>query len=131
MVSGPAPEDVFREVWLTMPADLFLADRTPERPPIAIELRAGAEPVVIETVEGRVRTRRGTVEHPDAVLRGPPQLVLGVLTGKLDLADASGLGLHYEGDPETLRRVLPEAGGEDVYPGRPSASEPDTSARTA
>ncbi len=109
MVEGPAPDDAFRGPWLRMPVDLFLADRTPDRPPVTIELRTGEEPIVIETAGGGVRTRSGPAEHPDAVLAGTPHLILGLLSGQLGLADAQAAGLQYDGDPATLQRVLPDA----------------------
>src|SRR5437899_5418279 len=36
----PAGDDAFRGHWLTYPAQLFLADQAPDRPPVTIELRA-------------------------------------------------------------------------------------------
>jgi DNA-binding HxlR family transcriptional regulator len=105
----PAAEDAFRSHWLAMPVELFLTDRTPERPPVTIELRAGEEPMLIETADGGARTRPGAAEDPDAVLTGTPQLVVGVLSGRLDLAEARARGLQYDGDPETLSRVQHQA----------------------
>jgi hypothetical protein len=92
-----------------VPFELFLGDRTPDRPPITIEVRTGDQPMIIETVDGTVRAHPGRAEHPDGVLTGPPELIMPVLTGNLDLADARARGLEYEGDPEILRRVQPEA----------------------
>jgi hypothetical protein len=80
--------DAFRSHWLALPATLFLTDRAPDRPPIAIELRTGEEPVVIETIDGAVRTRSGSAEHPDLVVSGTPQVVLGLLSGMLSLSEA-------------------------------------------
>jgi DNA-binding HxlR family transcriptional regulator len=102
-----ATDDAFCSHWLAMPLALHLKDRKPHRAPITIEVRSGDQPMLIETVDGEVRTRPGSAEHPDAVLTGPPELVVGVLTGRLDLADARARGLEYEGDPKTLRRVQP------------------------
>jgi DNA-binding HxlR family transcriptional regulator len=107
-------DDEFRSHWLAVPFQLYLSDRTPDRPPITIEVRTGDQPMVIETVEGTVRTRAGRAEHPDAVLTGPPELIMAVLTGNLDLADARARGLEFEGDPETLFRVQPEGLAADV-----------------
>lgn len=76
---------------------------------MTIEVRAGDEPLVIETLAGTVHTRPGSAPDPDAVLRETPPLIVGVLTGKLDLAAARKAGLKYQGDPETLRRVQPKA----------------------
>src|SRR5438876_3320830 len=36
-------DDAFRSHWLAMPVELFLTDRTPERPPVTIELRTAGE----------------------------------------------------------------------------------------
>jgi len=81
----------------------------PKRPPVAIELLTGDEPLTVETVDGSVRTRPGSTVRPDAVLIGAPRLVVGVLTGKLDLEAARAAGLRFEGDLETLRRIQPRA----------------------
>jgi DNA-binding HxlR family transcriptional regulator len=108
-MAQPVADDAFRSHWLAMPVELFLTDRTPERPPVTIELRTGEEPMLIETADGGARTRPGTAEHPDAVLTGTPQLVVSVLSGGLDLAEAQARGLQYDGDPETLSRVQRQA----------------------
>ena len=99
--------DAFRGHWLTFPVDLYLVDNAPDRPPITIELRIGQQPMHLETVDGTVHVRTGSAERPEAVLTGTPRLVLGVLTGTLELADARALGLRCEGDERALRRVQP------------------------
>ena len=106
LMSEPGAHDSFRSHWLAMPVALFLTDHTPERPPVTIEVQTGEEPIVIETAEGGARTRPGVAEQADAVLRGTPRLVLGVLSGQLDLAAAEARGLRYEGDAQVLLRVL-------------------------
>ena len=106
MMGVPQPGNVFRSHWLIFPLDAYLEDRSPEEPPVAIELRTGDEPMVIETVDGRVRTRRGTVENPDAVITARPGLVLGLLSGRLDMAEARERGLVFEGSRKALRRVI-------------------------
>jgi DNA-binding HxlR family transcriptional regulator len=103
--------DVFRSHWLASPVALYLADSTPHRPPVTIEIRTGDEPMVLETVDGAVRARPGSVERPDAVVAGPPRLVVDLITGKLDLAEARARGLQYEGDPEVFGRLQPQASG--------------------
>jgi hypothetical protein len=100
-----ATGDAFCSHWLAMPLELHLRDRKPHRAPITIEVRSGDQPMLIETIGGEVRARPGSAEDPDAVLTGPPELVVGVLTGRLELADARARGLEYEGDPKTLRRL--------------------------
>jgi len=107
-VAERSKKDTFRSHWIALPLKLHLKDRTPRRPPIAIQLHCGDEPVVIETRDGAVRTRIGSIPDPEVTLTGAPQLVIGVLTGKIELAAARAAGLKFEGDREVLRRVVPE-----------------------
>jgi hypothetical protein len=119
LMAEPDGDEEFRSHWLAMPVELFLTDRSPDRPPVTIEVQTGAEPMLIETVDGGARTYPGEATDPDAVLRGTPQLVTGVLSGRLELAAAERRGLRYEGDPAVLARVrteprAPEHGAEPV-----------------
>ena len=106
LMGVPQASNVFRSHWLVFPFDAYLEDRTPEEGPIAIEVRTGDEPMVIETVDGEVRTRRGAVEKPDAVLDGRPGLILGLLAGRFDLAEARKRGLEFKGNQKALARVV-------------------------
>lgn len=62
--------------------------------------------MLIEVGEGEVRTRRGTVDTPDATLEGRPGPILGLLSGKLDMAEARQRGLEVRGSRKALRRVI-------------------------
>ena len=106
LMGVPQPSNVFRSHWLVFPFDAYLRDNSPQEPPIAIEVRTGDEPMVIETQEGVVRTRRGIVEKPDAVLEGRPGLILGLLAGRFDLAEARQRGLAFKGSQKVLARVI-------------------------
>lgn len=106
LMGVPQPNNVFRSHWLVFPFDAYLADNSPHDEPIAIEVRSGDEPIVIETVEGAVRTRRGTVAKPDAILDGRPGLILGLLAGRFDLAEARRRGLTFKGSQKVLTRVI-------------------------
>lgn len=99
--------DAFRSHWMALPIRLHLADRTPDRPPIAIQLHCGEEPMVIEVEKGQVRPRLGVAADPDATLTGKPDVVVAVLTGRLALSAARAAGLKFEGRVEALRRVVP------------------------
>jgi DNA-binding HxlR family transcriptional regulator len=109
MADGPAEHDEFRNRWLAWPAELFLADREPSAPPIEIELRTGEEPMVLQAGGGEVHARPGAAEDPAAVLTGTPHVILGVLSGQVDLAGARARGLRFEGDERALGRVQPLA----------------------
>ena len=110
MMGVPQPNNVFRSHWLVFPLDAYLEDKTPDEPPVAVELRTGDELIVVETVEGKVRTRRGTVEHPDAVLTARPGVILGLLSGRLDVAEARQRGLELDGNEKVLQRLVGDWG---------------------
>jgi len=124
LLGEPAEDDTFRTRWLALPLEHHLRDRTPGLPSITLEVHTGDEPMLVETVDGGVRCRPGSVSDPDAVLTGPPHLVIAVLTGKLDLADAGAAGLQYLGDPEALRRVQPAAPASPEQGSAAPGSEP-------
>src|SRR5437763_32968 len=98
-------DDAYRSYWLALPLETELGDRKVKGPPVTIEVHSGEEPVVVETVDGTVRTRSGTAEKPDAVVTGTPRLVVGALSGRIDLDEARASGLEYEGDPKAIRRL--------------------------
>ena len=110
MMGVPQPSNVFRSHWLVFPLDAYLVDKTPDGPPVSVQLQTGDEPMVVETVDGKVRTRRGTVEHPDAVLSARPGVILGLLSGRLDLAEARGRGLEVSGNENVLGRLIGDWG---------------------
>jgi DNA-binding HxlR family transcriptional regulator len=99
--------DEVRGHWLALPVRLYLTDREPLAPPITIEVRTAGEPMLIETVGGEVRARQGSAEAPDATLSGPPNLVMGVLMGRLTVSRARARGLSFRGNQDVLRRLAP------------------------
>jgi len=99
--------DAFRAEWLTLPAQLYLADRDSDPVPTVVEVRTGDESVVIEAQAGTVRTRIGRAEDANAVITGRPDLALGLLLGRIDLPTARARGLRVEGDARALRRFKP------------------------
>jgi DNA-binding HxlR family transcriptional regulator len=109
LMGEPEGDDEFRPQWFAYPVEEFLRDRDPAGPRVAIELRTPSGPAVIEVAGGEVRARTGTAAAPDLILTGGPQAILSVLTGKLAVAQAAGLGLEVSGDAGILRRVLPDS----------------------
>ena len=99
--------DAFRSEWLTLPAQLYLADAEPDRAPTVIEVRTGQQPVVIEARDGAIQTRMGSAEDPDAVITARPDLALALLLGRIDLATARTRGLKLDGNQKALRRFKP------------------------
>jgi len=107
---GEQGGDEFRSHWLKYPLERLFADAAPDEPPVTLELRTGDEPIVVTTVDGEVRAHPGTAEHPDAVISGDPDVVIGVLRGSVDLRTAKRQGVRIDGDAGALARVRPKAG---------------------
>jgi len=124
-MAGPADSDEFRSQWFAYPIDFFLRDHDPDGPPVSIELRAGADPAVIEVSGGEARFHAGPARHPELVLAGRPQLINALLTGQLTADEVTARGLEITGDADLLDRVLPAK--EDAYHGQP---QPPASGRT-
>ena len=90
LMTEPDEQDAYRVRWLAFPISLLVTDRTPDEPPVTTELRTGEEAITIEARDGEVHTHPGPAEKPDLILTGPPQVLVGVFTGQLDLTTARG-----------------------------------------
>jgi DNA-binding HxlR family transcriptional regulator len=100
-----SPRDAVRSHWLAAALELMLTDRQPDAPPITLEVQTGDQPLTIETRDGTIHTRVGQADDVDATLTGPPNPVMGVLIGLLELADAKTNGVDYRGDTAILERI--------------------------
>jgi DNA-binding HxlR family transcriptional regulator len=101
------PDDAFRAQWLAYAPVWFTTDADPGAPRAVIQLIASGEQAVIEIGEGQVTTRTGRAADPDLVLDGPPRVILGLLTGMLDIHGATQLGLTVSGHQHLLARLSP------------------------
>ncbi|HEY4827755.1 MAG TPA: helix-turn-helix domain-containing protein [Solirubrobacteraceae bacterium] len=99
------PDDAVRSHWLAGALEVILSDHSPEQPPVAIEIRTGDEPITIEAADGNVRIRLSAAEHPDLILTGEPQPILGLVFGVRSLEAAQAVGVSYEGDPGVIERI--------------------------
>jgi DNA-binding HxlR family transcriptional regulator len=111
MLATAPDDDVFQTHWLKYPLEIRLRDHAPDRAPATIQVRTGDEPLVIDVAEGAVRTRLGTEDAPDAIIEGPHPHVLGLLAGRLSLAQARRAGVRFHGDRTVLERIQPAAVG--------------------
>ena len=104
-MAEPTGDEQFRSHWVAFPVAELLADTEPTGPPVVIEIRTGDRPAFVELSDGEMRTTFDASRPSDLVLEGPAPLVLGVLTGQLELARASELGLRSEGSAAPLQRL--------------------------
>ena len=111
LMAEPDEQDASRGRWLAFPISFLVSDRTPDQPPVTIELRGGGDTITVETGDGQVHTRLGAADKPDLILTGPPQLLVSVLTGQVNLTTARDRGLQTQGNAEILGRFGPEPAG--------------------
>ena len=97
--------ETFRSEWFDFPVAFIFGGTEPERPPLVVELRAGDRPVTMESALGEVRFRSGPALSPDLVLTGPPAVVVGLLSGRLNQKQAEDLGASVLGDLSPLSRL--------------------------
>jgi DNA-binding HxlR family transcriptional regulator len=90
--------DAFRSRWLMGPVSLIFGGVKKDRPPFVAEIRAGDVPVTMESAGGEVRFRPGPAPAPDLVLTGPPDVVVGILSGRLGQKAAEEQGASVLGD---------------------------------
>jgi len=105
LMTPPGPGEHMRARWIALPIEMYLRDRTPKARPVAVQIDGGDEPIVIETKDGQVRARTGTVPRPHVCITGPPALVLALLLGKVSLTDAKTRGIKFKGNVKVLERL--------------------------
>ena len=106
LLAQVTPDAAFQSHWLALPLQELLGDHAPTRPPQALEVRTGEEPLTVHVGHGKVRINPGRPDRPDAIIGGPVRLVLPVLAGRTRLARAR---VSFEGDRAVLRRLQPKA----------------------
>jgi DNA-binding HxlR family transcriptional regulator len=100
-----ASSDSFRSRWLSGPVSVIFPGVDTDRPPFVAEIRAGESPVTMESTGGEVHLRPGPAVAPDLVLTGPPDVVVGILSGRLDKKAAQDQGASVLGDLRPLSRL--------------------------
>lgn len=97
--------DTFRSRWLELPIDLLFSGVDPARPEIEVEIRTGDETITLESSAGEVRSRVGQASSPDVVLSGPPEAIVGLLSGRDTPSVAAEHGAHILGDFRLVDRL--------------------------
>jgi DNA-binding HxlR family transcriptional regulator len=105
LMAEQGPHDAVRSHWLAGALESMLSDRDPAAPAATLELQTGDQPIVLQAQDGTIRARLGSAANPDATLAGPPMPIMGLLLGRLELADANARGVTFQGDPTILDRI--------------------------
>jgi DNA-binding HxlR family transcriptional regulator len=92
--------------WLVLPLKLYLRDSRPDEPKIAINVQVSGESIAIEAVKGQIAVRLGVSNCPDVVVKGKPDSVLRLFTGRATLAAAQAEGVVWKGPGAALSRIV-------------------------
>ena len=82
--------DAFRARWLALPLELMFGGIDPGRPSLQIEIRTAAEVLTVDVSRWQRPGAFGPAPSPDVVVTGPPELIIGLMSGALDTDAASG-----------------------------------------
>src|SRR6185436_14822404 len=88
LMTGRTKSECARTRWMVLPAQFYLEDRLPADRDVAIQINGADESMVIESRDGTVKARTGSVSDPDLTMTGSPELALGIMMGRLSDADA-------------------------------------------
>jgi DNA-binding HxlR family transcriptional regulator len=105
LMAEPVGDDAFRSDWLALPVAVIWEGVDERRPRMTIEVRTGDTPVTIESRNGQVWVESGPARSPDLVLTGPPDGIIGVLTGALDETSVSDRSVSIQGDAGRLAQL--------------------------
>lgn len=105
LMTGRTKSECARTRWMVLPAQFYLEDRLAAGKDVAIQIDGGDESIVIEALSGEVKVRTGRSADPDVTMTGSPELALGIIMGRLTIAEAKKKGLKIDGDASLLRRL--------------------------
>ena len=77
----------------------------PGRPDLQIEIRTADEVLTVMSAAGSVEVRAGPAPSPDVVVTGPPELIVGLMSGALDSDVARSQGVRILGDFTEVERL--------------------------
>jgi DNA-binding HxlR family transcriptional regulator len=97
--------DAVRAHWLAIPLSMLLEDTSPRAAPVNLVIDTGDRRIVVRAGGGAVTFLEQPVKNPDAVMKGPPEVILALLSGRLDLSGARRKGLGFSGTAAVLDRL--------------------------
>jgi DNA-binding HxlR family transcriptional regulator len=97
--------DAFRARWLELPLELMFGGIDPGRPDLQIEIRTADDVLTVMSAAGSVDVRTGRAPSPDLVVTGPPELIIGLMSGALDVDVARSQGVSILGDFAEVERL--------------------------
>lgn len=109
-VADAPPETAFQMHWLSMPARYLAQDNDPAAPAATIRFGTITDGFDMTASAGLITVEPcGSDVTPDATIDGPGPVLVGLLQGAIELAQATAVGVTVQGDQRALQRVLPPA----------------------
>lgn len=107
----PQGDAAFRMHWFSMPLRFLARDNAPDAHPATVRfgsLHDGCDALI---ADGGVEVVGcSTDREPDAVVDGPPEILVALFTGMADIAGAIDGGLVVSGSMAAVRRMVPRPG---------------------
>ena len=102
-----AEDETFRSHWIVHPIAAMFPGVDPARPELVIEVRSGGDAMTVRSSGGRVTVEWGPPSAPDLLLTGPPDAIVALFAGRLDLDGARARDVAITGDGRRLRKLRP------------------------
>jgi len=106
MTTGPSEDDAVQPQWSALLAGLTLSGRSSADAETILGIETGSETVRVALRHDGFEIERGPHAEADVTLSGPALLVGGLLSGRLTITEATGLGLEVAGRAEVLSNLL-------------------------
>jgi hypothetical protein len=91
-----------------MPARHLAQDGDPAAPPATIRFGTITDGFDLTVAGGLITVGPcGSDVTPDATITGPGRVLVGLLQGAIELAQASTIGVSVQGDQGAVQRILP------------------------
>lgn len=110
MLASPE-DDAFRMHWFMLPLRHLCQDGTPDEPAVTVRLGDLHDGCDVIAGHGQIDVQPPSPgRQADATVTAPPQVLVALFTGQLDLTAAQAQGLTVDGSAAALQRLLPNKG---------------------
>lgn len=98
----------FQMHWLSMPARYLAQDNDPTAPAVTIRFGTITDGFDLTAAAGLIHVTPCEADTtPDVTVNGPGPVLVGLLQGAIQLANATTLGISVHGDQRALQRIFP------------------------
>ncbi|GAA4053655.1 helix-turn-helix domain-containing protein [Nonomuraea soli] len=111
LMLDPPDADEFRVHWFALPLRHLCRDGSPGEPAVTVRVGDLYDGCDVTAEQGRIDVRPpSSGRHVDATITAPPQVLVALFTGLMNVPAAEAQGLVVDGSAEAFRRLLPNKG---------------------